>query len=560
MKRVISILLITATTNIAVAQSFHVCNDNGTVLEIPANENKEITFDAYQRLVKFHNTGNIIHSFATRHIDSIVTLKPFDREELSFKTEHDVVFDNSDATNYNEITETIVTDELLDESGDFIENYSAKQRVTITYKEDGVSIMPMSVSGVTFSNTDNTHLTINSTISGMQYIIKGTCSNGSLKIYSEKKFQLMLNGIELTNPTGPAINIQSGKTVYVTLSATTENTLCDGATYTAPTVTNGIEEDQKGTFFSEGQLIFNGSGTLNVTSLGGHAICSDDYIRIRSGKINILSAAKDGFHTNDLFRVGRTADNAPQITVNATGDAVDCGKGEIIIEAGELQLTSGGEAIKASYSEATPDPLITPNATIKGGYIKIVTTGTKSSAIKTTGNYTQTGGIVHGEVSGNGSKIINSDGEILIGGGKITGISSGSIDILPNDTTAAGGIKCEGNIHITAGDIAIKCTGEGSKTINGNNDIIIDNGNITLLSIGDNYTDGTDSKKSRTITCINLTQNGGTLIMNAHDKAVSATSMTITDGVVHAISTHDATPVNINVTQSGGWLMIKGEE
>lgn len=558
MKKEIFVFALAAISGSINAQSFHVCNDNGTVLEIPAGNNKEITFDASQRLIKFYNYGNLLHSFATDHIDSIAFLKPSNMTELSFTTEHDVTLNSAEANEFDEITETIITDELIDESGDFIENYSAKKRVTITYAESGITIVPMSVTGITFSKTDNTHLTINSTLSGMQYIVKGTCNNGSLKIYSDKKFQLMLGGVDLTNPSGPAINLQTGKTIYFTIGTGTVNNLCDGSTYAAPTIVSGVEEDQKGTLFSEGQIIFDGTGTLNVTSLGGHAICSDDYIRIRSGKINILSALKDGFHTNDLFRVGRKEKYSPEINVNATGDAIDCGKGEVIIEAGKLVLNSGGEAIKVSYEEVVPDTLITPNATVKGGYIKIVTTGDKSSAIKTTGNYTQTGGIIHAEVSGNGSKIVNCDGALSFKGGKLAGIATGTMHVA--DTTSAGGIKSEGDIEITGGEIAVKCTGEGAKGINGNADVTISGGTVTLLSTGDNYADATDSKKSRALTCINLTQNGGTLFLNAHDKAVSATSITMTNGTLHAISTHDVKAVNVEPTQTGGWFMTKGEE
>lgn len=555
MKRILLIATLTAAAGQSTqAQSFHVCNDNGTVLEIPVKDNKEITFDASQRLIKFHCNGNTMHSLATERIDSIAMLKPLTGTILEYTTDIDIT--DSSVTDFDEIVETIITDETIDESGDFIETFSPEKRVTITFSESGVKYTPSIVDGITFSIKDGTNLTVNSTIGKVQYIVKGTCSNGSIKFYSTKKFQLMLGGLTLTNPQGPAINLQTGKTIYLTLGAGTENTLCDGATYAAPTVTAGVEEDQKGTLFSEGQLIFNGTGTLNVTSLGGHAICSDDYIRVRSGKINILGAAKDGFNTNDMFRVGRMAANSPVINVTATGDGVDCGKGAVIIEAGKMVLNTGGEGIKASYDEGT-DATITPDVTIKGGFIDIVTSGVKSSGIKTTRNYTQTGGIVRGNVSGNGSKVVNSDGSLSFQGGRLTGTSSGTVHAI--DTTSAGGIKCEGDIHISGGTIALKCTGEGAKAINGDSDITIDGGHITLLSVASNNTDGADEKKSRALTCINLTQNGGTLLMKAYDKAVSASSLTITDGTMHAISTNDTKAINTDAMQTGGWLLTIGE-
>lgn len=560
MKKILLLITIISIACSTQAQSFHVCNSNGTTLEIPVKENKEITFDAAQRLINFHNSGNIRHSFATDHVKSIEMQQPTNGSRLSYDLEPQVNTYDIDEIIYNNIVETIITDETIDEAGDFIENYTPEKRVTITFNETGINITPATTSGITFKTKNNTHLTVSSTTGKVQYIIKGTCSNGSIKFYSEKKFQLMLGGIELTNPTGPAINIQTGKTVYFTIGNATDNSLCDGATYSAPVTTNGEEEDQKGTIFSEGQLIFNGTGTLNVTALGGHAICSDDYIRIRSGKINILSALKDGFHTNDMFRVGTTAKSEPVINVNSTGDAIDCGKGEIIIEAGKLTLNSGGEAIKASYEEAVPDTLIIPNVRINGGRIIITTSGVKSSAVKATGSYIQTDGFIQATVSGNGSKIINCDGEVLFNNGTLIGFAHGTQHAA--DTTSAGGIKCEGNMQIAGGILKIKCTGEGAKAINCNGDITIDGNDaaeVTLLSIAKNDNTTEDDKKSRAISCTGFTQNGNTVQLYSYDKAISAASVTLTNGTLHAISTNDTKPINVDITQSGGWLMTKGE-
>ena len=369
-----------------------------------------------------------------------------------------------------------------------------------------------------------------------------------------KKFQILLSGLELTNPNGPAINIQTGKTVYFTIDDNTTNNLCDGATYNAPSTS---DEDQKGTLFSEGQLIFNGyedgSGILNVTSYGGHGICSDDYIRIRSGNINIVKAAKDGFHTNDKFIVSRTATVSPTITVNAENDGIDCGKGEVIIDAGKIELTTGGEAIKVEYEEG--DPLVTPNATINGGYLKFTTTGDKSSGIKTTGTYKQTGGIIHGTVQGNGSKILNCDSNITFNGGKLMGVAQGTV---LNDTTLVGGIKCEGNIDIQKGTIALECTGKGAKGINCAN-TTIKGGEITVLTTGGNYDGIEKTRESVAIDTDNLTITNGNIKLKAHHNAVSAKKVSIYKGTLHAISDSN-TAIDATVAQSGGWILTKESE
>lgn len=553
-------LFITALATLAAvsgkAQSLHVCNKNGTTIEIPIKEYNDIRFDAEQKFIKFTDLINDywnIHYFATADIDSIVPRKPINGTPLEVEVTPEITIGN-DTPAFDEITETIITDETIDEAGDFIENYAPEKRVTITFNETGVSVTPSIVSGIKFSTKDNTHLTIDATVGKVQYIIKGKCSDGSLKIYSTKKFQLMLGGLDLTNCQGPAINIQTGKTIYFTIGAGTTNNLCDGVIYDeAPTI-DGKVEDQKGTLFAEGQIIFNGTGTLNITSLGGHGVCSDDYIRIRSGKINILSAVKDGFHTNDLFRVGRTTAQRPEISVSCAGDAIDCGKGNVLIEAGILTLNSAGEAIKVSNEDA--DPAVSASATINGGLIKIYTGEAKSSAIKCEGNYTQTGGIIIAETEGNGSKIINCDGSMSLSAGSITGIATGGIH--EADTTAAAGIKCAGELTVKGGTVAIKCTGEGAKAINCDSNVTLDNGNITLIAEGENYYDNADNKKSRAITCTDLTVNGGTLIaLSDKDIAISADNLTLNGGIVKALSPNNISSLNSSLYINSGWLMLK---
>ena len=535
------------------AQVLYVNNTDGTYMAVDTKLNKEVTFDAEQLLVRFTMDDGTESSFSTEKIKNIA---PSSNQgtELLYDLNPKIAFDAADENGYSEIVETIITDELDDESGDFVENYKPERTITITFSETGVktSSLPSDITAA----IEGGHIVINSARSKVAYRVTGKCSNGSLKIYSTKKFQIMAQNLSITNPTGPAINIQSGKTVYFTLLNGTTNTLCDGATYNAPVIAaNGEEEDQKGTLFSEGQLIFNGEGILNVTSLGGHGICSDDYIRIRSGEINILSAAKDGFRTKEKFIVSRTADSSPQITISATNNGIDCSEGTLTIEAGKLDITSGGEAIKVEYEEA--DPAVVADAYIKGGYIRINTTDEKSSAIKVTHNYTQSGGIIQATVNGNGSKIVNCDGAVSFTGGKLSGFSNGTVT---SDETSAGGIKSEGNINITGGTIAIECNGKGSKGINCNRDVTIDGGEITLVTTGENYTEIADDKKSRAITADLVTINNGKVVANAHDNAVTAiTDIVINGGILNAYSeTRDA--LSFEATQTGGWLLTKDAE
>ncbi|MBQ5663435.1 MAG: carbohydrate-binding domain-containing protein [Bacteroidaceae bacterium] len=533
---------------------YYVANNNGTYQAITVDETHQMEFDAEQKLIAIKLVDGAVSSFATEKIDSISFVQPATGTALSYSDNFNVAFDDNDKKNYSEITETIITDELIDESGDFIENYSVSKVMTITYSETGVTVSPDIIDQVSYTVVDGTHLMISSSRSKMAYRVQGSCSSGSLKIYSEKKFQLAFNGLTLTNPNGPAINIQSGKTVYVTLAAGKKNDLCDGEVYADAPYSEGEPEDQKGTFFSEGQLIFSGTGVLNVTSYGGHAICSDDYIRVRSGVINILSAAKDGFNTNETFRVGRMADSAPVIKIKATGDGIDCGKGSILIEAGDITVNTVDDGIVASYEEMT-DATIDPSITIRGGFVKVNTAGEKGMAIKANANYTQMGGIVQVNTLGNGSKAVNCEKDFAFTGGKLTAIVEGTVS---SDSSSAAGIKCEGNCTITDGVVGINCSGKGAKAINATGNVIIDSGNVTLLATGENYNEGTDDKKSRAISSLSYTQNGGTVLMKSYDKAVDTTTgISITGGVVNAFSVSDYA-FGVAATQTGGWLLTKG--
>lgn len=546
MKKTLSALMVLASIG-AQAQVLYVNNSNNTYEAINTATTKQITFDEVQQLVAVEGTDGTTSQYATAHVDSI---SPCDNggTALTYSNDRTIVLNPDDATNFTEIVETIETDELVDEWGDFVENFSTTKIITINFKETGVTCNS-NVSDVTYTITNNTHIEINSSRSKVGYIVRGSCSNGSLKIYSTKKFQIMANNLTLTNPTGPAINIQSGKTVYFTLSGT--STLCDGQTYaTAPNAPDGTPEDQKGTLFSEGQLIFNGTGTLNVTSLGGHGICSDDYIRIRSGNITV-TALKDGFNTNDKFQMGRTASASPVVRVKAEGNGIDCGKGNIIIEAGKLGINANGEALKAEY-EGT-DTQITANTFIYGGYITARTNDDKSSIFKTSGDFAISGGNVHGEAKGNGSKIINSKGGITIDGGKITGIVDGT---LSSDTTTAGGFKCDGDLLINNGTIAINCKGEGSKGINCNGSMTINDGSITLLATAANFVAAEYDRKTRAITGNDITINGGTVFAKSYDHAINGTAITVNDGTVHAFST-GATALSTTATQKAGWLLTQ---
>ena len=346
-----------------------------------------------------------------------------------------IAFDESDRTTYGSMSETVTSDD------DFIENSQFASVVTITYNGTTATV-GNGVSGVEVSS-NGAHIVVNSTVSGVEYVLNGTTTNGSFKVYSENKFKLSLAGVSILNPVGAAINIQSSKRVFVVCADETTNVLTDGSSYTA--TTDG--EDMKACLFSEGQLIFSGGGSLTVTGNYKHAITSDDYVRFRSGcNITVVSAKKDGIHTNESVIIGGGI-----LNISSDGDAIQCEEGGI---------------------------------TMTGGFAKLSTTDNKAHGLKSCLDVVISGGAIQAQVAGAASKGISCDGNLTISGGKLTAFTSQTALYEDNDLSSCAGIKCDGNILITGGEIAIQSTGGAGKGINCDGSITINDGTVKVITTG----------------------------------------------------------------------------
>jgi len=329
--------------------------------------------------------------------------------------------------------------------------------VWITWHDTEVTVNnPLELLGVSV-DVSGADVVVNSTadISHISYVLSGATRDGMFKIYSGKKLDLRLNNIEINNPDGPAINIQSGKEITVHLEDGTTNILTDGKTYASP-INN---EEQDGAFFSEGQLIFTGSGNLEINGYGAdqHGLRSDDYIEINQGKITINRAEKDGIHANDGFFM-----NGGTVEVTAEGDGIDGSEGVIQITDGNITIHSTNDDKDAIKSDSTIQ--------ISGGTINMTVSGKQSKGLNSSQeirisggivNITTSGGVVL-EASGSGydpsyCTAINADADVLIESGIVTIITSG---------IAGRGISCDGDFTLNAGTLNITSSGGGSKYTN----------------------------------------------------------------------------------------------
>ncbi|MGJ8716471.1 MAG: carbohydrate-binding domain-containing protein [Maribacter stanieri] len=322
-----------------------------------------------------------------------------DNENETTTTTDDIVIMSTNSTGTAEGD----TDNTGADEDDLVENATFENTVQIVFSETSVTITNPVPDDVVITQ-DGADVTVSSTISEVAYEVSGTTTDGMLKMYSDKKFKLSLTDLSITNNDGPAINIQSSKTIFVLLEGT--NNLIDASSYSdIPD-----DEDAKAAFFSEGQLVFSGSGALNVAGNYKHGIASDDYIRVISGTITVSEAASDGMHTNDYIII-----DGGTININASSDGMDCGEGYIIINAGTFNINAIDDGIVASYDiddEDEPDDSITPNLTINGG--EFVITTSEGEGMEAKGILTINDGTINIDAYDDG---INAIGTLYINGG-----------------------------------------------------------------------------------------------------------------------------------------------
>ena len=317
-----------------------------------------------------------------------------------------------DYTSLIEPSEVIQEDEDEADFGDYVENTTWATSVRITYDGDKATVTgyPSTV----IVTIDGAHVTIASTAKRVRYIVTGTTTNGSLKFYSEKKFQLQLNGVDITNPNGAAINNQCGKSFYLVLNEGTENTLRDGENYTM------IEgEDQKAALFSEGQILISGKGKLNIYSVGKHCMASDDYVFVRPGcQLYLNSSSGHGIKAKDYVYIKGGVINMEI--------AADGAKG---INCDSLIYVTGGRT-----------------TIINSGTTRIETDTTTAAGVKTDFNFTMTGGTLNVKCTGDDAKGINVAQPFLFTGGELNVVCTGKkVSVAPK------GLKCDTDCTITGG-------------------------------------------------------------------------------------------------------------
>lgn len=342
-----------------------------------------------------------------------------------------------------------------DLSGD----YDASEAVAITLTGNGAQTDSdaVQISGSTVTIT-----------AAGTYILTGALDDGSVIVDANKedKVQLVLSGVTIHSETFTAIYVKQADKVFLTLAEGSVNTLSNGGTF------RQIDDNNvDAVIFSKDDLTLNGSGTLQISSPGGHGIVGKDEVTITGGTYQIaadgyaisgkdsiaisggsfvLAANQDGLHAenDDDDTLGNIYISGGEFAIQVSDDAIhatyqlqiDGGSFDITaaegLEATWIQINDGIINIQASddgINVGRKSNACTPTVEFNGGTVTIVMGAGDTDGVDSNGNIIVNGGTI----SVSGQSTFDYDGTAQYNGGTI--IVNGTVtNSIPNQMMGGG--------------------------------------------------------------------------------------------------------------------------
>lgn len=334
------------------------------------------------------------------------------------------------------------------------------------------------------------------------YVFSGDCDNGSITVKKGVTgVTIVLNGLTLTNDDSAAITLNKTAEASLIAAAGTTNTVAD---------TEGPSDENAAIKVKSGAaLAIGGTGTLTVDGNAKNGIkgAADAVITVAEVKLNI-NAADDGLSCDD----------------------------ELNITGGTLNITAGGDAVKASPDTGdteNPDTTSLGNVTISGGTLTLNAT---EDGIQADGDLTVSGGTFHAKTNG------------------------GHTTALTDDSASCKGFKAGKTLTVTGGTVNVDSADDA---LHANTDVTISGGTLTLATGDDGvHADndlviGTKGASSTSTPRINITASyegleGTTVTVYSGDIDVAASD----DGVNAANSTLGERSDKYAINIAGGDLYI----
>lgn len=324
-------------------------------------------------------------------------------------------------------------------------------------------------------------------------------------------------------------------------------------------------------------LNHSGTATWDATDLKikeATGLSSDRNITI-NGDAAVLNIKMTGNGTRGMKCDSTLTATAGTIDINCSGEPwaystvdtsnVKCAKADyaFILNGANFKCTTTKDEAEGIHSEGT--------VLISDGTL---TLNTYDHGIKSDYDMDITGGTITYNINGPASKALKCEGNLHISGGNISGTVSGGGQTASDKTTSASaGIKCDNNVTIDGGTFDLKATGNGDKGMSIDGWLIINDGNIKVTTTGSRYgqssggwpgggsSSNSDTRSSPKGIKVdgNITINGGTITVSAtggegSEGIESKNIMTINGGYVEVTSYDDALNSSSHMYLKGGYV------
>lgn len=173
---------------------------------------------------------------------------------------------------------------------------------------------------------------------GGNYHITGAVSDGQIYVDTslEEKVKLILDGVDISCQSGPAILIEEAKRCTIEMTEGSYNRLSDG----------GGDKINDGVIFSNDTLDIKGVGTLEINSGNAHGIASDDDVIIESGTY-IINAVKSGIYAHDDVTI-----EGGNLNIKGGTNGIKS-RGSVNIKSGRTIVSGGLRGEKSAISAKT---------------------------------------------------------------------------------------------------------------------------------------------------------------------------------------------------------------
>ncbi|MBR4626440.1 MAG: carbohydrate-binding domain-containing protein [Ruminococcus sp.] len=187
------------------------------------------------------------------------------------------------------------------------------------------------------------------------FVIDGTLSDGQIEVNiadenaDPETVKLLLNGVNITGRSAPALLIKNAEKTSVTAMDGTENTFSDTENaYTGDDAENAVIEAKDDITFKGGD---EGTGIITINANVQPAVSCNNDIKITGGNIRINAANKTDGNCAIKGKTSVTVKNG-KLEIIAEGDGLKSSKGNVDIEGGEIVIRSSKDAIQAKTSIA----------------------------------------------------------------------------------------------------------------------------------------------------------------------------------------------------------------